>query len=84
MPIRACVKDHERGAGNGAAPPIPAFVSAIIDGGRLPTPTTKRSFTDILSNVQGNGSAILAGVDSAEVCAFVESIKSSDQRMKME
>jgi serine/threonine protein kinase len=66
------------GAQPGAAPPIPAFVSAIIEGGRSPSLTTKRSFADILQSLRANGFAILAGVDSAEVCAFVNSVESSE------
>jgi serine/threonine protein kinase len=68
----------------GAAPPIPAFVSAIIQGGRSPSPTAKRSFTDILRSLQANGFAILAGVDSAEVCAFVEWVASFELGVKRE
>jgi serine/threonine protein kinase len=68
----------------GAAPTIPAFVSAIIDEGRSPSPTAKRSFADLLQSLQANGFAILAGVDSAEVCAFVESVESSQQGAKNE
>jgi hypothetical protein len=62
----------------GAAPPIPAFVSAIIEEGRSLSPNAERSFADILQSLQPNGFAILAGVDSAEVCAFVEWVESSE------
>jgi hypothetical protein len=43
-----------------------------------------RSFAGILQSLQANGFAILAGVDSAEVCAFVDSVESSDQGAKRE
>jgi serine/threonine protein kinase len=66
----------------GAAPPIPAFVSVIIEEGRSPSPTAKRSFADILQSLQANGFAVLAGVDSAEVCAFVDSVESFEQGCK--
>jgi hypothetical protein len=62
------------GAQPGAVPPIPACVSAIIEDGRSPSPTTMRSFADILQSLQVDGFAILAGVDSAEVCAFTDSV----------
>jgi hypothetical protein len=35
-----------------------------------------RSFADIFQSLQANGFAILAGVDSAEVCTFVDSVES--------
>jgi serine/threonine protein kinase len=72
------------GAQPGTAPPIPAFVSARIEGGRARSPTAVRSFADILQSLQADGFAILAGVDSAEVCAFVDSVESSEQGAKME
>jgi hypothetical protein len=65
-----------RGAQPGAAPPIPAFVSAIIEEGRSPSPTAVRSFADLLQSLRADGFAALAGVDSAEVCAFVGSVES--------
>jgi serine/threonine protein kinase len=68
----------------GAAPLIPAFVSAIIEEGRSPSPTAVLSFADILQSLQANNFAILAGVDSAEVCAFVDSVESSEQGAKRE
>jgi hypothetical protein len=68
----------------GAAPPISEFVSVIIKGGWSPSPTAKRSFADILQSLLANGFAILAGVDSVEVCAFVESVESSEQGVKRE
>jgi hypothetical protein len=46
--------------------------------------SAKRSFADILQSRQGNGFAILAGVDSAEVCAFVNSVELSGQGAKRE
>jgi serine/threonine protein kinase len=72
------------GAQPGPAPPIPAFVSAIIEGAQSPSPTARRSFATILQSLRANGFAILAGVDSAEVCAFVESVESSEQGAKRE
>jgi hypothetical protein len=72
------------GAQPGAAPPIPAFVSARIEEGRSPSPTAVRSFADLLQSLRANGFAILAGFDSAEVCAFVESVESSEQGAKWE
>jgi hypothetical protein len=63
----------------GAAPPIPVFISVIIEEGRPSSPTAVRSFSDLLQSLQANGVAILAGVDSAEVCAFVDSVE-SDRR----
>jgi serine/threonine protein kinase len=67
-----------------AAPPVPAFVSVIIEKGRSPSPTTKRSFADILQSLRADGFAILAGVDSAEVCSFVEWVESFEQGAKRE
>jgi hypothetical protein len=72
------------GAQPGAAPPVPAFVSAIIEEGRSSSPTPKRSFADILQSLRADGFAILAGVDSAEVSAFVDSVESSEQGAKRE
>jgi serine/threonine protein kinase len=68
----------------GAAPRIPGFVSVIIEGGRLPSRTAVRSFADLLHSLRGNGFAILTGVDSTEVCAFVELVESSEQGAKNE
>jgi serine/threonine protein kinase len=68
----------------GDPPPIPAFVSAIIEEGRSHSPTTKQSFADILQSLRANGFAILAGVDPAEVCAFVDSVESSEHGAKRE
>jgi hypothetical protein len=42
------------------------------------------SFADILQNLRANGFAILAGVDSAEIRAFVDSVESSERGAKME
>jgi hypothetical protein len=67
------------GAQPRAAPPIPAFVSAIIEGGQPPSPTAVRSFAHLLQGLQVNGFAVLADADSAEVCAFVNSVESSGQ-----
>jgi hypothetical protein len=72
------------GAQPGAAPPIPAFVSAAIAEGGSPSPTTVGSLADLLQSLWTNGFAILAGVDSAEVCAFVDSVESSEQGAKRE
>jgi serine/threonine protein kinase len=72
------------GAQPGAAPPIPAFVSARIEEVRSPSRTAVRSFADMLESLQANGFAILAGVDSAEVCAFVDLVESSEQCAKRE
>jgi hypothetical protein len=63
----------------GAAPPIPAFVSARIEGRRSASLTARQLFADTLQSMQANGFAILAGVDSAEVCPFVDSVGSSEQ-----
>jgi hypothetical protein len=49
----------------------------IIEEGRSPSPTAKRSFADSLQILQAKGFAILAAVDFGEVCAFVESVESS-------
>jgi serine/threonine protein kinase len=68
----------------GAASPIPAFASARIEEGRSPSLTAKRSFADILQSLQANGFAILAGVDSAKVRAFIDSVESAEQGAKME
>jgi hypothetical protein len=68
----------------GAAPHISAFVSARIEEERSPAPTAVRSFADILQSLRENRFAILAGVDSAEVCAFVDSVESSEQGAKRE
>jgi hypothetical protein len=43
-----------------------------------------RSFADILQSLRANGLAILAGVDSAKVCDFVDSVESSEQEAKRE
>jgi hypothetical protein len=43
-----------------------------------------RSFADILQSLQADGFAILVGVDSAEVCAFVDSVESSEREAKRE
>jgi hypothetical protein len=43
-----------------------------------------RSFVDLLQRLRANGVAILAGIDSAEVCAFVDSVESSEQGAKRE
>jgi serine/threonine protein kinase len=88
-PIRLETGDAEPFSGNvwaqpGAAPPIPAFVSAIIEEGQSPSPTATRSFADLLQSLRANSFAILAGVDSAEVWAFVGSIESSEQGAKRE
>jgi hypothetical protein len=72
------------GAQPGAAPPIPAFVSAIIEEGQSPSPTAKRSFADILLSLQASGFVILAGVNSAEVCVFVDSVESAEHEVKWE
>jgi hypothetical protein len=42
------------------------------------------SLADLLQSLWANGFAILAGVDSAEVCAFVDSVESSEQGAKRE
>jgi hypothetical protein len=71
----------------GDAPPSPAFVSEIIEEWQSPSPTVVRVFADILQSLQANGFAILAGVDSAKVCASVESVESvelSEQGAKRE
>jgi serine/threonine protein kinase len=72
------------GAQPGAAAPVSAFVSAIIEGGQSPSPTAKRSFADLLQNMRANGFAILGGVDAAEVCVFVDSVESSERGAKRE
>jgi hypothetical protein len=54
----------------GAAPLIPAFASAIIEGARSLSATAVRSFADLLLSLRADGFAILAGVDSAEVCTI--------------
>jgi hypothetical protein len=43
-----------------------------------------RSFADILQSLQADGFVVLAGVDSAEVCAFVDSVESFEQGAKRE
>jgi hypothetical protein len=43
-----------------------------------------RSFADLLQSLRADGFAILAGVDSAEVRAFADSVESSEQRAKRE
>jgi hypothetical protein len=43
-----------------------------------------RSFADLLQTLRPDGFAILAGVDSAEICAFVDSVESSEQGAKRE
>jgi hypothetical protein len=68
----------------GAAPRIPAFVSAIIEKGRSPSLTAVRSFADILQSLQANCFAVLAGIDSAEFCAFVNSAELSEQGVDFE
>jgi uncharacterized protein (DUF362 family) len=68
----------------GVTPPIPGFVSAIIEEGQSPLSAAKPSFADISQSLQANGFAILAGIDSAEVCAFVDLIESSEQGAKRE
>jgi hypothetical protein len=59
-------------------------VESLIEEVRSPSPTAVPSFADILQCLQANGFAILAGVDSAEVCVFVESVESSEQGAKSE
>jgi serine/threonine protein kinase len=71
-------------AQSGAATPIPAFVCAIIEEGQSPSPTARRSFADILQSLRANSFAILAGVDFAEVYAFVESVESFERAAKRE
>jgi hypothetical protein len=63
----------------GAAPILPAFISAIIEEEPSPSRTAKRSFADSLQSLQANDFAILVGVDCPEVGAFVESVDSSEQ-----
>jgi hypothetical protein len=43
-----------------------------------------RSFATILQILRAKGFAILAGADSAEVCAFVDSVESFEQGAKRE
>jgi hypothetical protein len=42
------------------------------------------SFADILQSQRANGFAILAGIDSAEVYAFVDSVELSEHGAKRE
>jgi hypothetical protein len=57
-----------------------SVVSAIIEEGQSASPTAVRSIADILQSLQANGSAIPAGVDSTEVCAFVDSVDCLSQK----
>jgi hypothetical protein len=41
-----------------------------------------RSFADLLQSLRADGFATLAGVDSAEVCVFVDSVESAEQGAK--
>jgi serine/threonine protein kinase len=71
------------GAQPGAVPPIPDFVSAIIEERRSPSTTAVRSFADLLQSLRAIDFANLAGLDSAEVCIFVDSVGSSERGATM-
>jgi hypothetical protein len=63
---------------------VPEFVSDIIERGLRPMPGEELSFIDIIEILEENDFGIVAGVDSAEVTAFISGIESSEQSGKSE
>jgi hypothetical protein len=63
----------------GAVSAVPAFVSRLIEDGRLPTSRGGLSFVEIVARLKTNRFEIVAGVDSDEVSEFVNCIESSEQ-----
>jgi hypothetical protein len=60
-------------------PGVPAFVSAISEGGLRPRARRELSFIDIFETLEANSFRIVAGVDSDEVSAFVRRVESAAQ-----
>jgi hypothetical protein len=58
---------------------VPKFVSDIIEAGFSAESGTFRSFGDIFESLKKNRFGIVAGVNSAEVSAFVDWISLLDQ-----
>jgi hypothetical protein len=63
----------------GAVGAVPAFVSGLIEDGRLPKSRGCLSFVEIVALLKANRFEIMAGVDSDEVSEFVSRIESSEQ-----
>jgi serine/threonine protein kinase len=58
---------------------VPDFVSRMIEDGRSPASHCRLSFVDIVERLKRNRFAIMAGVDSEEVSAFVAQVESAEQ-----
>jgi hypothetical protein len=63
----------------GAVGAVPAFVSRLIEDGRLPKSRGGLSFVEIVARLKANRFEIMAGVDCYEVSEFVSCMESSEQ-----
>jgi serine/threonine protein kinase len=64
--------------GRGCSLSVPAFVLEMIERGQSLDSNAKLSFVDIFEALKGNEFRILEGVDSKEVCTFVNWIEFSE------
>jgi hypothetical protein len=58
---------------------VPALVLRMIEDGGSPESARRLSFAEIVARLKANRFAIMAGVDSAEVSAFVSRLESLEQ-----